>query len=207
MSLTFKIDIRGDEKARSMLARLHASLSDRTELNKSIAGYAETLTRQHLATLAGTRHDTARRLQATPSGHLERAAQSVRSEGTADAAFVSVVSPGIARAFRDITITPKSGKYLTIPATAEAYNRRAGSFNDLRIAFFGRGRLALVKAEQSSLADRKQRGGRSEVYYWLKKFITQKQDRSLLPPAEDYGAAAVEGMKSYLRMLRAAAAD
>lgn len=206
MSLSFQIDVSGDDQVIKMLARLRTQLTDKTELHKSIGSYAEILTRQHLTTLAGTRHDTANRLGASPSGHLARAAESVTSKGTDDAAIVTVTSPGISRAFGDLTITAKSGKWLTIPATAEAYNRRARTFNDLRVAFFGRGRMALVKAEQSSLSDRKESGGRSEVYYWLKKSVTQKQDRTLLPPDDDYTTAAVQGIKAYIRMLRAAAA-
>ncbi|MCA1963827.1 MAG: hypothetical protein LDL31_07775 [Prosthecobacter sp.] len=206
MSISLQIDVSGDEQVIKLLGRLRGALTDTTELHKSIGSYAETLTRQHLTTLAQTRHDTADRLGAKRSGHLARAAEGVSSRGTQEAAFVKVVSPGIARAFGDITITPKNGsKYLTIPATAEAYNRRARTFNDLRVAFFGRGRLALVKAEQSSLSDRKASGGRSEVYYWLKKTVTQKQDRSLLPPDDDFAAAA-QGIKAYIRLLRAAAA-
>ena len=206
MSLSFQIDVSGDDQVIKMLARLRTQLTDKTELHKSIGTYAEILTRQHLTTLAGTRHATANRLGATPSGHLARAAESVTSKGTDDAAIISITSPGISRAFGDVTINAKSGKWLTIPATAEAYNRRARSFNDLRVAFFGKGRMALVKAEQSSTADRKESGGRSEVYYWLKKSVTQKQDRTLLPPDDDFASAAVQGIKAYLRMLRTAAA-
>lgn len=206
MTLSFQIDVSGDDSVIKMMARLRTQLTDKTELHKSIGSYAEIPTRQHLTTLAGTRHATANRLGATPSDHLARAAKSVTSRGTDDAAFVSITSPGISRAFGDVTITAKSGKWLTIPAIAEAYNRRARTFNDLRVAFFGKGRMALVKAEQSSLADRKESGGRSEVYYWLKKSVTQKQDRTLLPPDDDYASAAVQGIKAYLRMLRTAAA-
>lgn len=206
MSLSYKINVSGDDQVIKLLSRLRSSLVDRTELHKSIGSYAEMLTRQHLTTLAQTRHKTADKLGATPSGHLERAAESVTSLGDNDAAYVEITSPGIRRAFGDVTITAKEGKWLTIPATAEAYNRRARTFNDLRVAFFGKGRLALVKAEQSSLADRKESGGRSEVYYWLKKSVTQKQDRTLLPPDDDYTTAAVQGIKAYLRMLRTAAA-
>lgn len=205
MSLAYQIDVSGDDQVVKMLGRLRSSLVDKTELHKSIGTYAETLTRQHLTTLAQTRHKTADKLGATPSGHLERAAESVTSRGDDEAAFVNIISPGITRAFGDVTINAKDGKWLTIPAIAEAYNRRARTFNDLRVAFFRKGRLALIKAEQSSLADRKESGGRSEVYYWLKKSVTQKQDRTLLPPDDDYATAAVQGIKAYLRMLRTAA--
>jgi len=207
MSVSLQIDVSGDDQVIKLLSRLRSALTDRTALHKSIGGTAELLTRQHLTTLAKTRHATANKLGAKPSGHLARAAESVKGDGTNEAATVSITSPGMRRAFGDVTITPGAGKkYLTIPATAEAYNRRAGSFNDLRLAFFKNGLLALVKAEQSSVADRRQSGGRSEVYYWLKKSVTQKQDRTLLPPDDDYTAAAVAGVKSYLRLLRSASA-
>lgn len=220
MSVSVQINVSGDAKVIALLSRLRSDLTDRTVLHKSIGGFAELLTRDHLTTLAGTRHKTAQRLGAQPSGHLARAAESVASTATNDAATVSITSPGIRRAFGDITITPGAGKkYLTIPATAEAYNRRAGTFNDLRLAFFENGLLALVKAEQSSLSDRKRSGfetdkaqaglgwkKRGTVYYWLRKSVSQKQDRTLLPPDDDYTAAAVAGIKDYLRMLRAAAA-
>lgn len=224
MSLSTQVDVSGAERVRAYLTKLHATLDEpgeRVHLHRSIASYTATLTARYLTTLAGTRHDTARRLGANPSGHLARAAESVISEGTDQAAVVSVVSPGLRRAFGPMTIQPRNGaKYLTIPATAEAYNRRAGSFNDLRLAVFGGGRyLALVKAEQSSLADRKRSGfetdqqqaglgwrRRGTIYYWLKKSVTQPQDRSLLPSDEDYAEEAVEGIKAYLRLLRAAEA-
>lgn len=216
MSLSYAIDVSGDAEVLRLMERLRSHLADRTELHKSVGSHAEILTAQHLSVLAGTRHATADRLGASPSGHLARAAESVTSEGTDAAALVSVTSPGIRRAFGDVTIKPKSGKYLTIPATAEAYNRRARSFNDLRIAIFG-GKLALVQAEQSSLADRSRSGfsyenrapmqsaGRAPIYYWLKDKVTQKQDRSLLPSDAEYSTAAVMGIKAYIRLLRAAA--
>ncbi len=221
MSLSAQVDVSGSEQVRVWLARLGGALQEPRRLHEVIARGAGTLTREHLDHLAQTRHKTANRLGAKPSDHLGKAADSVTSYGTDQAAVVSVVSPGLRRAFGALEIKPRNGaKYLTIPATAEAYNRRAGSFNDLRLAVFGGGRyLALVKAEQSSLADRKRSGfetdqqqaglgwrRRGTIYYWLKKSVTQPQDRTLLPPDEDYAEEAVEGIKAYLRTLRAAAA-
>jgi hypothetical protein len=197
MSLSFSVNVSGDEQVMKMLGRLRAALTDGTSLHRSIGSYAEQITRQHLTVLAGTRHDTARRLGASPTGHLARAAESVTSRGTQDAAIVTVVSPGISRAFGDLTITPKSGKFLTIPATAESYGRRARTFGDLRVAFFGRGRMALVRPDAN--------GGRDEVLYWLKKKVIQRQDRSLLPSDQDFAAAAVQGIKAYIRLWRVSA--
>lgn len=201
MSLAATIDVSGEAQVRQMLAKLQGQLTDRTILHKSIAGYAETLTRQHLTVLAGTRHKTASRLGAQPSGHLARAAESVISEGTDQAAVVSVVSPGLRRAFGPMTIVPRNGaKYLTIPAAAESYNRRAGSFNDLRVQVFkGGSLLALVRDGKD--------GARAQVLYWLKKSVSQPQDRTLLPADDEFAQAAYAGVRAYLRMLQAAAAQ
>lgn len=201
MSLATTIDVSGEAQVRQMLAKLQGQLTDRTILHKSIAGYAETLTRQHLKVLAGTRHKTANRLGAQPSGHLARAAESVTSDGTDQAAVVSVVSPGLRRAFGPMTIQPRNGaKYLTIPAAAESYNRRARSFNDLRVQVFKGGRLlALVRDGKD--------GARAQVLYWLKTTVSQPQDRSLLPADDEFAQAAYAGVRDYLRVLQAASAQ
>lgn len=204
----------GKDAATPMLAAVLEGLEDRTRLHRSIAPYAENTTRDYLIALAPKRHKTADRLGARPTGHLERAAESVTSSSDATQATVSVTSPGISRAFGILKIVPKNGsKYLTIPATAESYGRRARSFNDLRLAVFGGGRyLALVKAEQSNVATRQRSGFDTEragstdkkkgkVYYWLKKSVTLPQDRTLLPSDALLAASAEEGAVSYLEMI------
>lgn len=216
MSTALQLELK--DAASPGLAELVGLLTDKSGIHESIASQAENLTRDYLAAQVPLRHKTANRLGATPTGHLERAAQSVTSRADADGAIVGVTSPGISRAFKALEITPKNSKYLTIPATAEAYGRRARSFNDLRVQFFGKDKLALVKAEQSSLADRKQSGFKYEaasaglgwkkhrtVYYWLKKSVKQPQDRTLLPSDALYLAAAEEGAINYFSMLADAA--
>jgi hypothetical protein len=199
------------DEASRVLDLLGQGLADRAEVHEFIADRAEHVTRDYLRKISATSHKTANRLGATPSGHLERAAESVTSTSDAEGATVTVTSPGITRAFQDITIKPGAGKkYLTIPATAEAYNRRAGSFTDLRLQFFKRGTLlALVKADQSSVATRTESGfsseraagGKGTVFYWLKKSVFQTQDRTLLPSDQHLIAAAEEGAADYLRAL------
>jgi hypothetical protein len=208
MSVAVTITVTGD--AQRMLSQLDQKLVNRGELHEDIATRAENVTRDYLRGIARTRHATARKLGATPTGHLERAAESVHSFSDAEGATIGITSPGIGRAFEDKVITPGPGKkYLTIPATAEAYGKRAGQFNDLRLAFFKGGLLALVKADQSSLSDRKASGysvekkaapkARPPVYYWLKKSVTQKQDRTLLPSDAMLQAAAEEGTRDWLK--------
>lgn len=195
----FDLDVR--DLASPLVRTMAQGLRDRSRLHASVAVEGENLTRDYLIGIAPRRHATADRLGATPTGHLERAAESVTSTSNAQGATVSVTSPGLSRAFGDLLIKPKKGKYLTIPATAEAYGRRARSFNDLRVAVFGKGKLALIKAEQSSVATRKESGGRSEVYYWLKTSVTLPQDRSLLPSDALYLEAVQLGAETYFEML------
>jgi len=203
--LSVDISIGGD--AQRMLAQLEAELLNPVEIHEDIAARAENLTRDYLTSLAQTRHATADSLGATPTGHLERAAESVTSRSDAEGAVIGITSPGITRAFSDITITPVNAKYLTIAATAEAYGKRAGAFNDLRLAFFKNGTLALVKADQSSVSSRKASGYGIEraagqkppIYYWLVKSVTQKQDRTLLPSDTLLQSAAEEGVRDWLK--------
>ncbi len=213
--LAVDISIGGD--AQRMLAQLEAELLNPVEIHQDIATRAENLTRDYLTSLAQSRHATADSLGAAPTGHLERAAESVMSRSDAEGAVVGITSPGITRAFSDITITPVNAKYLTIAATAEAYGKRAGAFNDLRLAFFKGGRLALVKADQSRVSDRRASGygieskaaketrvpqqaaQRPPIYYWLVKSVHQQQDRTLLPSDELLQSAAEEGVRDWLK--------
>lgn len=213
-----KVELTIGGNAQAMLSQLKTGMVNRVDLNHDIAARAENTTRDYLLSLSQSRHATADALGATPTGHLERAAESVSSSSDADAATISITSPGIGRAFHDVTITPGSGKkYLTIPATAEAYGKRAGAFSDLRLAFFKGGLLALVKADQSRVSDRKESGygvesnaaqgkraplqaaSRPPVYYWLKTSVRQKQDRTLLPSDELLQSAAEEGVRDWLK--------
>ena len=204
--------------AQAMLSRIEAGMINRVELHQDIATREENLVRDYLTSLAQTRHATADALGATPTGHLERAAESVTSSSDGDGATVSVSSPGITRAFKEITIVPTNGKkFLTIPAHPDAYGKRAGAFNDLRVAFFKDGVMALVKADQSRLADRKASGygieskaakgvkaplkaaQRPAIYFWLVKSVIQRQDRTLLPSDELLQSAAEEGVRDWLK--------
>lgn len=222
----FETTISVSDNLKGYLAAMRELGGDSTGMNAMIAGRAESVTRDWLIEQAKVRHKTAQRLGATPTGHLERAAESVTSASDAQGATIGITSPGISRAFGPLDIKPSAGKkYLTIPATAEAYGRRAGSFNDLRLAFFRRAGtllLALVKADQSSLATRESSGygieskaakgakaplqaaQRPAVYYWLKSQVTVPQDRSLLPDDQTYGEAAEDGVRDYLTYLRQA---
>jgi hypothetical protein len=192
--MTASIAITAQDNITPRLQALLGGLRDRTRLHGMMGRQVAATTRDYLRGLAATRHATARRLGATPTGHLARAAESVTSTADNVDATVTITSPGISRARRDITITPRRGKYLTIPAHPRTYGKRAGEFDDLKFIPFRR-TPALAWVEGTG------RNRRTTIAYWLKNSITQRQDSTLLPSAALITQSATEGAKDYLRRL------
>jgi hypothetical protein len=98
-------------------------------------------------------------------------------------------------------IRPVNAKYLTLPATAEAYGKRAREFNDLKFGFApdpeldGAMRPALIQASSTvvSFGREKKDGTRSvnrgatlggTVFYWLTKEVNQAGFPEMLPTEE-----------------------
>ena len=99
-----------------------------------------------------------------------------------EGAEVRIADPAINQKVFGGTITPKEGKYLTIPARPEANGRSPRTFSDLRfVPLRGRGRLRgmLVRTRQTFVKNRKQVGG--EVFYWCVTQVTQAADPDALP--------------------------
>lgn len=154
-------------------------------LGAAAASLAETV-RKHLRGLS--RHATARRLGATPTGRYAAGAALVTSGATADSATVRVPVPGIARALRDVEIRPVIARALTIPLSAEAYGRRAGELRRLGWTLFrpGRSRGAGPSRPAPSpavLMGRPPGGGEAKPLYALVTRVLQRRDPTLLPDA------------------------
>jgi hypothetical protein len=127
-------------------------------------------------------------------GQVARSVQNPRAEG--DAIRVSINHIGIAQRYFGGDITPKRAKYLTIPARAEAYGKRAREFDDLQILWGKRGPVALGQREQlqSTLGKKNKKGTRpveneqivgGGIFYWLVKSVTQPPDPTVLPPENE----------------------
>jgi hypothetical protein len=110
------------------------------------------------------------------------------------------------------TITPKEGKYLAIPAIAEAYGKSPRIFDFLHFQRGSRGGGALVENEftQIKIGRKKkdgtrtvsnvgERGGR--VWYWLVKSVTQDADANALPSAAVIGAALLDETRAFFDRL------
>ena len=191
MKFSVSITDNATPALRDFIARLCA----RRPLHQAMGTRVKALVRDHVIDLAGKRHDTATRLGARPSGFLGKAAENVeRSAPKADAegVTISLNHPAFARAFGDVEIKPTSGKFLTIPLLAAAYNQRAYRIKDLFVIKGDKGGLLLAK---------KDKAGKLTPWYLLVSSVRQARDRSLLPSDERILDAAKKGVADYIEVL------
>lgn len=146
--------------------------------------------------------------------------QGVTSERIPDGVRFSINQLGIRQRYQGGVIEPTGGKrYLTIPAIAEAYGRRAGEFSNLRLVFRRRdGQVRAVALEEApatevNLGKRGQRkkdnsdvysfaqktGGR--IYFWLVPRVVQQPDPSVMPSEADFAEAVLAGAEPYAQYL------
>ena len=131
-------------------------------------------------------------------GQAARGVQQPQMES--DGFSVSINQVGIAQRYFGGTIVPTEGKkYLTIPANAEAYGRRAGEFADLKV-MFGKGRrpVGLYQGANQKTA---------VVMFWLVKSVTQAADSSVIPDGDTLLGPAIAAGSAYLERLWARQQD
>jgi hypothetical protein len=138
------------------------------------------------------------------SNFYAQAARSARYDVLTDGVLVSVSQAGIRQRREGGEIVPRNVKYLTIPAIAEAFGRRAAEFDNLVIMWrrlAGQTRpVALVEATPFTRGIKTDRvGGR--VFFWLVKSVSQKADPSVLPTDQEMIDAANAGANEYFRAL------
>jgi hypothetical protein len=193
-ALTIKVDISGAGEVDAVLQAMRNGLARRGPMHSRMAVRAMEATQGHLR--SDQSHNTAARLGATPTGFRNKAAASVTAQHDEDEGRVVIPRrTGLGRAFGDVVIRPGSGRtYLTIPAHSKTYGKSVrdnfpeGTF---RFAPMGRYRALLW-------ADGPYKG---EVAYWLKREVSQKQDRTLLPSDAVYIKVARDAAIKYLNNL------
>ena len=191
-----------DESERTLQA-IRSALANRAPLHAEMAGNSLEFTRQYLRGL--NRHNTAARLGASPTGHYEKSAMALQAEADDQAAILRIPrNTGLGRAFGEITIRPRPGRtFLTIPATAETYGRQAGEWPedtfDFAVIMTHRGPTPVLKWAEAGGSHAK-----GDVAFWLRRSVTQKQDRTLLPPDEEYRGLARDTIIAHLQNIIAA---
>ncbi len=188
MSLRVNVDVQ--DLASPLLTRLIAGLSEEgiATLHEGIVNQIGVLTTDYLTELANTRHDTAERLGAFPTGFWGSAAEGVERWSDGDGAHLAISHPGIGRAGHDVTIEPTGGRqFLTIPVAAESYGKRASEIPGL----FRPGDKHVLAVNDNGL----------KILFALVESVTQKQDRTILPSDDQYTQAALVGVKDYVDFL------
>lgn len=188
MSTAITIDVR--DAISPMLARLQTGLAHTSRLNAKVGADILSLVRDHLLGIAESRHATAERLGAGPSGFWGNPTGYTSMKSDSTGATISINHVGIGRAVHDVTILPGPGKkFLTIPLIAAAYNQRAYRVAGLVPIPTKQGGLVLVM-------DPKNGGG--IAWYLLVREVHQKQDRTLLPPDAAFAATAQQSAIEYV---------
>ncbi len=192
MPLAIQIDVRTGEGFD--LRGLEAALAP--ERISTVGGRAAVgVSRKHLLGLNRSRPN---RLGGRRSNFYQHAGNSINTTTAGDTFTISFGSVGLAQRYFGGTIRAKNAKYLTIPARAEAYGKRASEFNDLQFVVFESG-PALVRRSQSTIKFRKGKDGSrravrsgdaaGEVMFWLRRSVDQAPDPSVLPTEQEYGDA------------------
>lgn len=201
-----KMKILQGDATTPFLKQLQSSLKPGSaaslKLRKGIAGRLEQCTRDHIFVASKTRHKTASRLSAKPTGYLEKTAGTVESQvtGNHDGLIqLSVYGDIYARVDGPVSVSPKNKKWLAIPATAESYGKRPREIAGLRFQRMKEGKLAALVRD----TDEKDADGRtkSEVIFWLKKGVTLPQDRGLLPSEGQYLEAMEKAADDFMTKL------
>lgn len=175
---------------------LAAGLSP-ANINPVVGEEVKGVYRDHLFALNESR---ANALGGKRTNYYTGAARSVSWTVVPDGVLISIQQIGLALHYFGGTVKPVTKKFLTIPARAEAYGKRASEFNDLEILWGKNGPYALARRVSSSITigRRPKNGQRSvtpgavqggEVMFWLKKEVTIEADPSVLPDEQTINRA------------------
>lgn len=164
----------------------------RRNLFSAAANAVAILVRSHLSKLGSWKHASAEKLHAEPTGFLQKAARGTVHQANEDGGEVIIPAP-LGRAFHDVEIRPNVAGALTIPASAEAYGKRAGT-----LAALG---WKIWRPKKRDFLMGSIRGEDPKILYWLRESVRQKQDRSLLPSDADLQQMAAGAMMAEIRRI------
>ena len=112
------------------------------------------------------------------TGFWAEAAQACSYDVLDGGVEINVNKVGVAQRRWGGPIVPVNAKWLTVPARADAYGRRASDFADLRFEFFKWNVAALVKDSPVSPRDGEER---NDVVFWLYRAVNQDPDPTVMP--------------------------
>lgn len=208
------LSVRVSDRATSGLRQRAKALGDGRALMASCAGEVRRTLQDHFAA-----RDAEGNQQGWPSRHFWRDIRRATkiTSISANSATVTVADARLNLKIHGGTVTPKRGRMLAIPATAEAY--RAGSPREggmsLVVEVLGRlasGKMgvALVRPEQQAVKFKKTKSGVkavagkltfAEVMYWLVPSANVPRDPGAVPTQGQIDAAVKRGAQAFMRQV------
>jgi len=208
VAVALTIDIT--DHASAMLGRLRQRMAPE-RMNKVIGASVARLVKDRLF---------ARDAQPNKSGWASQhfysgAAKATTWTADASGAIISINKQGFRQRVEGGVIKPVNVKYLTIPACAAAYGKRAREFGNLKMQWGKRkdgtiGPVALVALEGGA-TQKKFRGRndtvheraiaqgkgskKGDVLYWLVREVHQAADDTILPTDAEIINAAIDGLE------------
>lgn len=203
LEMTVTVDNRGLRRKLALIS----SAETMRRLNRHIGENVLEFTKDHLDKMAVTRHKVADRLGAPHSKFYEyasgRKAGSPREQttvlegvGEAKATIAIKNTPGLSRAWHDLTIEPKKAKALTIPLDRVSHGKRVA---DLR----REGHDVFRPKGTNILAETRGKGksARLRPLYALVKKVTVPQDEGLLPTSGEIRDWAVDAAETFFESM------
>jgi hypothetical protein len=208
----FNIDVR--DRATPAVRALVGGMRPQ-QLQPLLGRSARNLTVSHLRAVDAARPN---KLGGERTNFYARAADATQFRVEGDFVIVSINHVGIGLRYFGGTVRPRTRKYLTIPASAEAHGKRASEFPDLKFAIVpdpktGRARAALVRrgANEVSLIRTVRVRGRNVVrraeqavgyvVFWLVRETTHQPDPSVLPTQQEFADHLGNDVAEYARLL------
>lgn len=150
----------------------------------------------------------------------QRAAKSCNYDIMAADVVINVNQQGVRQRLEGGVINAKSGGWLTIPARAEVYGKRAPEVPNLEVAFFKTNHgffAALVQVYRQAVSFGRQRKDGSRkviageehggaVMFWLKKSVKQDADPDVIPSSFEIAAACFSTINGIVARARGGAA-
>ena len=169
------------------------SLKGIRALNSRAAARLFANVRRHLLEISKTRHTTALRLGAAPTGYFEKAYANSGHTSDEHGATVTVRAPGFRRVFGDVQITPVVAQALTIPIHALAYGKRVSQLRHEGVTIFRpKGANYLAKANKD---------GTITPLYILARSALVRQDRTLLPSDDEMREQVKKGYRNAIEAI------
>jgi len=207
-----KVAVTIHDGATYTLTKLAEGLTNRRPLNAAVGKRGESELREHFR--ERNQEPNKKGWPAQDFWNRIRKATALASVDDSGAA-IAIADPAITQKIYGGEIKPKEGKYLALPAIAEASGRSARTFANLEplIRWMNgkRRAVALVERRATLTSDRKEKGSGAvekkgelvggRVFYWLVESVHPRKDPRALPTREKMEKALREEAQIYVEDL------